>query len=67
MKDLIITIFVIIGIIFIIGSSDISITVLDTVIFIVIIITILTNNDKMVNQYQILWLLTVVLGLEFKS
>lgn len=67
MKSLIITLFVIIGIIFIIGSSDISITVLDTVIFIVIIITILTNNDKMVNQYQILWLLTVVLGLEFKS
>lgn len=59
MKDLIITIFIIIGIIFIIGSNDVFIVITS--------IIILTNNDKMVNQYQILWLLTVVLGLEFKS
>lgn len=59
MKSLIITIFIIIGIIFIIGSNDVFIVITS--------IIILTNNDKMVNQYQILWLLTVVLGLEFKS
>lgn len=59
MKSLIITIFIIIGIIFIIGSNDVFIVITS--------IIILTNNDEMVNQYKILWLLTVVLGLEFKS